>query len=129
MYGTFPILTCNERVVTFCIKLFLAIILLQCFISGAIAGIVLGVLLVIAVVVGISATIIVPVVVTRKKEVGENHCTIPVCEYLSRIYPKMSTRIEFSNFQVPFLLIVYLIFMDTLLTIYRTSTTLIFDHV
>jgi len=88
VYGTFLILTCNERVVTFCNKLFQAIILLQCFISGAIAGIVLGVLLVVAVVVGISASIIVPMVVKKKKEVGENHYTI--CEYLSRICPKMS---------------------------------------
>lgn len=88
MYGTFPILTCNERMVTFCNKLFLAIILLQCFISGAIAGIVLGVLLVIAVVVSISASIIVPMVVKRKKKVGEIvilyvstfHVYVPKCQ-------------------------------------------------
>jgi len=89
--------------VTFWNKLFLAIILLQCFISGAIAGIVLGVLLVIAVVVGISASIILPVVVKRKKEVGENHYT--TCEYLSRIIMPKNVKIGFSNFQVSFLLI------------------------
>lgn len=83
MIHSLYLLTCNERVATFCNKLFLAIILLQCFISGAIAGIVLGVLLVIAVVVGISA-IIVPMVVKRKKEVGEHHYT--VCEYTFHVY-------------------------------------------
>lgn len=87
------LLTCNERVATSCNKLFLAIILLQCFISGAIAGIVLGVLLVIAVVVGISASIIVPMVVKRKKEVGENHYT--VCEYTFHVYvPKCLNWIQ-----------------------------------
>ena len=106
------LLTCNERVAKFCNKLFLAIILLQCFISGAIAGFVLGVLLVIAVVVGISASIIVPMVVKRKKEVGENHYTI--CEYLSRICPKMS-KLDSAIFKFHSYSFVYLIFMDTLL--------------
>jgi len=100
VYGTFPILTCNGRVVTFWNKLFLAIILLQCFISGAIAGIVLGVLLVIAVVVGISASIILPVVVKRKKEVGENHYTIHV------YVPKCQNWIQqFSSFILTYLYI------------------------